>query len=115
MLGLKRGVVELADHDPEWAKSARKTIEKLKAIFGDAAVDIQHVGSTAIRDIKAKPILDIAVGVQSLDMLTDVLLRLDASGIYKSAQHAVPNDMLYVIGDFESDTRTHPIHNAPAG
>ena len=50
-LGLKRGVVELANHDPEWANIAAQTIERLWSIFGSCsnggiAADIQHVGSS---------------------------------------------------------------------
>jgi GrpB-like predicted nucleotidyltransferase (UPF0157 family) len=61
VIGLKRGVVELYDHQEEWKDNAAKTIAKLKLIFGDTAVNIQHVGSTAIHHIKAKPIIDITV------------------------------------------------------
>jgi GrpB-like predicted nucleotidyltransferase (UPF0157 family) len=60
---LKHGVVELADHDPEWEQIARETIGQLWRVLGSVAKDIQHVGSTAIRNIKAKPIIDIAVAV----------------------------------------------------
>ena len=109
-LGLPRDVGKLLDHQPAWDENARVTIQNLKTIFGGAAVDIQHVGSTAVRHIKAKPILDIAVGVRSFDALSEAFQRLNTSGIYKSAKHAVPNDILYVIGDYASDTRTHHIH-----
>lgn len=81
-------------------------------MFGDTAMDIQHVGSTAICHIKAKPIIDIAVGVGSLDMLSDVLPRLDA-GIYKRSHNRHSNDLLYVINDLTNDTRTHQIHILP--
>ena len=67
IIGLKRGFVELADHDPEWEKNAAQTIERLRRVFGSAAKDIQHVGSTAIRGIKAKPVIDIAVAVDDFD------------------------------------------------
>ena len=103
-IGLKRGSVELADHDPEWEQIARETIGQLWRVFGSMAKDIQHVGSTAIKEIKAKPIIDIAVAVESFEAVSGVFPRLDKIGIYKSVQHAVPNDILYVIGDFENDT-----------
>ncbi len=115
ILGLKRGVVELAEHDPEWEKLAAQTIERLWSVFGSTAEDIQHVGSTAIIGIKAKPIIDIAVGVQSLDSLDDVFLRLEADGFYKSVQHAVPNDILYALGDSDDIARTHHIHIVEIG
>ena len=43
MLGLKRGTVALYPHETVWEAEAAKTIERLKGILGDAAVDIQHV------------------------------------------------------------------------
>ncbi|MFR7842844.1 MAG: GrpB family protein [Gallintestinimicrobium sp.] len=44
-----------------------KQSKTLKSILGDDAIDIQHIGSTAITSaIKAKPIIAIAVGVTEL-------------------------------------------------
>ncbi len=48
MIGLKRGSVELSSHQEEWDKNAENVILELKQLFGNAAVDIWHVGSTAI-------------------------------------------------------------------
>ena len=66
MLGLKRGTVSLCPHQKDWESAALDTISRLFAIFGSAAVDIIHAGSTAIVHIQAKPILDITVGVRDL-------------------------------------------------
>ena len=60
-LGLKRGIVQLESHDKQWDEAAIQTIKILKSILGDDAIDIQHIGSTAILGIKAKPIIDIAI------------------------------------------------------
>lgn len=109
VLGLKGAKVELADHDLEWETLAAHTIEQLWRVFGSTATDIQHIGSTAIRRIKAKPIIDIAVGVQSFEVLAEVLPRLEASG-YKRSFNRFNDDMLYTKGDFENDTTTHYIH-----
>ena len=49
-LGLKRGVVQLEPHDKQWNEIAVQTIKTLKAILGDDVIDIQHIGSTAIRN-----------------------------------------------------------------
>ena len=49
-LGLKRGIVQLEPHDKQWDEAAIQTIKNLKSILGDDAVDIQHIGSTAIPD-----------------------------------------------------------------
>jgi GrpB-like predicted nucleotidyltransferase (UPF0157 family)/8-oxo-dGTP pyrophosphatase MutT (NUDIX family) len=110
ILGLKRETVELYDHDPEWETAAVKTIAQLKSIFGAAAVDIQHVGSTAIRSIKAKPIIDISVGVKSFDSILPLISILEDRGFYKSKLHAVSNDILLCAGNKDADTRTYHIH-----
>ena len=85
IFGLRHGVVELAEHDKEWSKLAAQTIERLWHVFGSSAKDIQHVGSTSIAGIKAKPIIDIAIGVHNLDTIYELLPHLEAIGIDKSA------------------------------
>lgn len=62
-LGLKRGTVQLEPHDKQWDEVAIQTIKILKSILGADAIDIQHIGSTAIPAIKVKPIIDIVIGV----------------------------------------------------
>ena len=99
MLGLKRGEVRLADHNPEWGMLAVQMTEWLKSIFGAKAIDIQHVGSTSIKGIKAKPIIDIAVGVIGFDCLDDVFVLLDENGLVKSAAQPILGDILCAFKD----------------
>lgn len=80
ILGLKCGVAELADHDPEWEINAADTIKRLWDILGSAAKDIQHVGSSAIRHIKAKPVIDIAVSVWSFEEVLTLSPALEKEG-----------------------------------
>jgi serine/threonine-protein kinase len=94
-LRLKHGVVELAEHDPEWEVIAAQKIKQIWSVFGSLAINIQHVGSTAIRGTKAKPIIDIAIGVGSFDVLTDELFqRLDVVDIYKSVHQPLTGTIL---------------------
>ncbi len=106
-LGLRRGTVALEDHDPAWETAAQKTIEQLHALLGPDAVDIQHVGSTAIHGIPAKPILDIAVGVRKLEDCQKHDPELTAGGfLFRGSD--VPGALLYVLG--EGEIRTNHIH-----
>ena len=57
----------LVPHQEEWTQNAERTIQALKRLLEPVAVDIQHIGSTAISSIYAKPIIDLAVGVRNLD------------------------------------------------
>lgn len=108
-LGLKRGIVQLEPHDKQWDEAAIQTIKKLKSILGDDAIDIQHIGSTAIPVIKAKPIIDIVVGVTDFDKVMLHNEQLRQVGIFYRGSD-VERQLLYVMGDMENDTRTHHIH-----
>ena len=109
MLGLKRGKVELLPHQEEWATKAGDTAAELWQILGDAAVDIQHVGSTSIPAICAKPILDLVVGVRDLKDVLPYRGALEQCGVVFRGEDA-PGQLLFVMGDFEKDLRTHHIH-----
>lgn len=108
-LGLKREIVQLEPHDKQWDETAIQTIEKLKSVLGKDAIDIQHIGSTAIPAIKAKPIIDIVVGVTDFDKVMLHNEQLRQVGIFYRGSD-VERQLLYVMGDMENDTRTHHIH-----
>lgn len=112
MLGLKRGTVALYPHETGWEAEAQRTIEKLKTILGDAAADIQHVGSTAVKSICAKPIVDIAVGLKSFDGMLKKREKLEENGFYYR-NSSIENQLLFACGSYYDGTgeeQTHFIH-----
>ncbi len=109
MLGLKRGTVKLCGHDTAWEQNAAETIIRLKAVLGGAACDIQHVGSTAVTGILAKPIIDIAAAVSDFGEVMRLVPALERAGFMYQTQDTA-EDMLFVSGDLNADTRTHHIH-----
>ncbi len=66
MLGLNRNVVKLVGHANNWKELFKEEKTLLNRLVGEYVVDIQHIGSTAIDGIAAKPLLDILVGVSSI-------------------------------------------------
>ena len=108
-IGLKRGTVTVSPHKTEWDKAAQEMIYKLKRILKDDIVDVQHIGSTSIKNICAKPIIDIVVGVNSFDRMMVHNKELMANGIvYRRQDH--PGQHLYVCGDETNEMQTHFIH-----
>ncbi|MCM1514713.1 MAG: GrpB family protein [Anaeroplasma bactoclasticum] len=69
MEGVKRYQVRLLPHHAKWDSEFTRIQEMLKLCWKENVIDIQHVGSTAIPSICAKPILDVAVKVKSLHVL----------------------------------------------
>lgn len=80
MLGVPKNSVELCPYDPSWKEEFEKEKKILKKVLGDYALDIQHVGSTSIPGLSAKPIIDIAVAVGSLDVLYKLIPILTEAG-----------------------------------
>jgi GrpB-like predicted nucleotidyltransferase (UPF0157 family) len=55
--------IHLAPYDPTWPAQYEAEAAKIRAALGDAALVLEHVGSTSIPGISAKPILDILLAV----------------------------------------------------
>ena len=109
VLGLKRGTVKLIPHQKEWETNALNTIELLKRILGDIAIDIQHIGSTSISTIHAKPIIDIVIGVIDLNNIKSYIEILNKNNIIFRGED-VTNQLLFIMGDTSKDINTHHIH-----
>jgi len=80
VIGLKRHTVRIVDYDPAWAARYREEARVIRSALDALAVDVQHVGSTAVPGLMAKPILDIAVAVEALEAIPEVVRRLVATG-----------------------------------
>jgi GrpB-like predicted nucleotidyltransferase (UPF0157 family) len=61
-LGAHKDVVLLVPHHPEWTQRFREERERLARALDATGCEIEHIGSTAVPGMLAKPILDIAVG-----------------------------------------------------
>ena len=61
-----RPAIEVVDYDPEWPRTFEAEAERLRAGLGDVAVRIEHVGSTSVPGLAAKPNVDIQVSVSDV-------------------------------------------------
>jgi GrpB-like predicted nucleotidyltransferase (UPF0157 family) len=108
MLGLTRGKVRLQPHCNQWAELYKEEEKALNLLISEYVIEIQHVGSTSIVGLDAKPIIDIAIGIKSLDDMNSIIEILEPNDyIYRGEE--LPQSFLFVrgIGD---NFRTHHIH-----
>jgi len=108
MLGLKQNIVQLQEHDSTWKDDFLKEKELLSEILQKNTLSVNHIGSTAIPLIYAKPILDIAVEVDSFDVLDSLSENLQEKGFIYRPMHDEPGRRLYVKGG--EGYRKHHIH-----
>ena len=66
VIGLHNEKVKLSRYNPAWEKLYKKEEKILIPIVEKYGLGIEHIGSTAIPGSKAKPIIDIAIGVKNL-------------------------------------------------
>jgi GrpB-like predicted nucleotidyltransferase (UPF0157 family) len=72
--------VIIVPYDPLWPSRFDRERAVLDEVFAGAGAAIEHVGSTAVPGLGAKPIIDIMVGVRRLRDAEDRLSRLEAAG-----------------------------------
>jgi GrpB-like predicted nucleotidyltransferase (UPF0157 family)/RimJ/RimL family protein N-acetyltransferase len=105
--------VEIVSYNPSWPNDALNEINKLKsALPMNRVIDIQHVGSTAIPGLSAKPIIDIQVAVKSLNEMKIVAVAsLQKLGYEYWSDNPDPERLFFVKGmpPF-GEKRTHHVH-----
>jgi len=65
--------IEVVNYNPEWPNTFDHIRKELQTILGELNPDIEHIGSTAVPDLAAKPIIDIAVGLNTVEDLDNVI------------------------------------------
>lgn len=109
MLGLQRGTIRFVPADPAWATAFVDEQQRLNAAIGHLVVDIQHVGSTSIPGLAAKPIIDIAVAVASPDDIAACRPLLLALGYLDRGDGGSDGGHLFVRESYR-EVRTHHLH-----
>ena len=78
--GVEKRDLVLVDHDPGWAVTFRDHRARIDAALGGRARRIEHIGSTAVPGLAAKPIIDILVTVDDIVAEEEYLEPLVAAG-----------------------------------
>jgi GrpB-like predicted nucleotidyltransferase (UPF0157 family) len=105
MVGLERGTVELETYRPEWEARCEAEVEHLESVAGERFLDYEHVGSTSVAGVAAKPVIDLVAVVADLDEATDLVPALEDAGYsYR------PNDDVHDRLFFAKGPRTNRTH-----
>ncbi|HET7277419.1 MAG TPA: dephospho-CoA kinase [Dermatophilaceae bacterium] len=79
--------LSISEPDPTWPAQAQRLLARLQLAFGPAGVTADHVGSTAVPGLAAKDVIDLQVGVASLQVADEphLLRRLGDAGFPRAA------------------------------
>jgi GrpB-like predicted nucleotidyltransferase (UPF0157 family) len=78
--------VRLHEYDPSWPARFALERERLLALLPGAFIELQHIGSTAVPGLAAKPIIDILAGVESMAVAQALAEPICKSGYTTSAE-----------------------------
>ncbi|WP_218813567.1 GrpB family protein [Rickettsiella endosymbiont of Dermanyssus gallinae] len=99
--------VELTEYNPEWPRIFSDAAKDIKSILKENCVQIHHIGSTAIPNIYAKPIIDMLPVVKDISLVDSLNHEFENLGYVCMGEYGNPGRRFY----WKSKTkRTHNIH-----
>ena len=91
--------IVVADYDPAWPERFRHEEEKIRGALGEAALSVEHIGSTSVPGLAAKPIVDVLLVVEDSGDEDSYLPALEEAG--------------YVLRVREPDFHEHRMFRTP--
>jgi GrpB-like predicted nucleotidyltransferase (UPF0157 family) len=105
--------VRIVGYDPAWPEMAAAEIARIAVAVGAEAVRIDHVGSTAVPGLAAKPIVDLQLAVADVDARSLYVEPLEGLGYLFAPDSASPD--FHLFGLPAARPRTHHLHVCAAG
>lgn len=106
MLGLPKGIVKLEPHTKIWRQLFAEEARRIRAAVGEYITAIEHVGSTAINGMAAKPIIDMTASLENLADGEKCVAPLENIGYEYRGEYGVVGRFYFVKGE----PRTHHLH-----
>lgn len=108
MIGLHKSLVTVYPYDETWPMEYKKEEKILREHLIGLDIGIEHVGSTSIPGLSAKPIIDVAIGAKNEEDLFEVAKRLENAGYNLLNSYEEKGEVLARKG--APECRTHYIH-----
>ncbi|WP_078552101.1 GrpB family protein [Bacillus alkalicellulosilyticus] len=100
--------VVIEDYTPDWVRRFQEEKNILKGIMSEKAIAIEHIGSTSVEGLGAKPILDIMVGVNHLIEVDEFIEPLEKIGYEFVFHKEFSNRRFFRKGKWRAGT--HHLH-----
>ena len=106
--------VRVVPYDSDWPAAFAVEAESIRGALHDAPVDVHHIGSTAIPEIFAKPVIDILLVVPSLALLDSKVPSMVALGYESLGEFGIAGRR-YFRKNSTTGIRTHQVHAFETG
>ena len=99
-------------YDEGWKQDFLKIKQELQDALGQLAIDIEHVGSTSVEGLSAKPIIDIDVVIEDNTVLKDAVAALGRAGYEHEGDLGIPGREAFRY-EGKEHLRTHHLYVCP--
>lgn len=100
-------VIKLVRHNENWSNDYEQEVELVKKFLGNNLIKAYHIGSTAIANLRAKPIIDILLVVKSLNDIDNCSKNFKCAAYEIKGEFGIINRRFFQKGGNEV---THHIH-----
>jgi GrpB-like predicted nucleotidyltransferase (UPF0157 family) len=98
--------VVVVDYDPRWPSLFDLESRRVASALGEPVVAVEHIGSTAVPGLAAKPIVDMLVGLRTLALPAGAVEAMDELGYEFMGENGIPGRLFFRKGR----PRTHHVH-----
>ncbi|WP_448564898.1 GrpB family protein [Thalassotalea ganghwensis] len=109
---MAKRIIEVVAYNPQWPRLFELEKALLSDIIGEFATKIEHIGSTSVEGLAAKPIIDILVEVPNLALLDAKASEFEALGYEVKGENGIAGRRYYQKG---GNARSHHIHAFVSG
>lgn len=100
----------MSPYRPAWADRFRREARRIRRALGSEVGDLQHIGSTAVPGLPAKPVLDIAVAVRGRADRRVIRTALEDLGYRAMGTYGLPGRRFFRLGDPLTIVHLHVVH-----
>jgi len=90
--------IELVSHREEWSHKFMREKQLLSEVLKEYFLHIEHIGSTAVKDIVAKPIIDIGILIDSVDNVPNIIELLSKLQYSYQGEYGLPGRHFFIKG-----------------
>lgn len=99
--------VRLMEYTEDWSNMFQAEVKVLSTIFGEEIIRYEHFGSTSVKGMKAKPVIDMMCIVKDIEKIDNYSNQMISLGYDAAGEWGIPDRRLFRKG---GDNRSHHLH-----
>jgi GrpB-like predicted nucleotidyltransferase (UPF0157 family) len=103
--------IVVVDYDPRWPRLFEEESRRVADALDDAVVELEHIGSTAVPGLAAKPIVDILAGLRALELRPGAIEAMEELSYEFLGENGLPGRLFFRKGR----PRSHHVHAVLVG